>query len=200
LVYIDDLLSEALRALEGRPTRNGEFCEVPTVHNVTVGQIADLVSSFREGRENLSLPDLSDPFALKLYSTYLSYLPEEEFGYPLKMQCDPRGSFTEFLRTPDRGQISINVSKPGVTRGNHWHHTKTEKFLVVSGRGVIRFRKLGTARILEYPVCGERLEVIDIPPGYTHNFSNIGDTELVTVMWVNESYDPSRPDTWFEEV
>ncbi|WP_243303392.1 NAD-dependent epimerase/dehydratase family protein [Geothrix oryzisoli] len=200
LVYIDDLLSEALRALEGRPTRSGEFCEVPISHKVTIGQIADLVSSFRESRENLSFPDLSDPFTLKLYSTYLSYLPEGDFGYPLKMHCDPRGSFTEFQRTPDRGQISINISKPGITRGNHWHHTKTEKFLVVSGQGVIRFRRLGTLKVIEYPVCGDRLEVIDIPPGYTHNISNIGDTELVTVMWANEPYDPSRPDTWFEEV
>jgi UDP-2-acetamido-2,6-beta-L-arabino-hexul-4-ose reductase len=131
---------------------------------------------------------------------YLSYLPEDQFGYQLKMNVDARGSFTEFIKTPERGQVSINISKPGITKGNHWHHTKNEKFLVVSGRGVIRFRKIGTDDILEYFVSGEQLEVVDIPTGYIHNIENLGGVEMVTVMWANEAYDPNRPDTYFVEV
>ncbi len=208
LCYIDDLVGEFLRCLGGKPTIHenrengylGRYCTVPEVYRRTVGQIASLLEGFRESRKTLSLPDLSDPFERKLYSTYLSYLPEDSFSYPLATHSDHRGSFTEFLRTPDRGQVSVNVSKPGITKGNHWHHTKNEKFLVVSGQGLIRFRRVDGNEILEYPVSGDRLEVVDIPPGYTHTITNTGETDLVTVMWVNECYDPNKPDTYVLEV
>jgi UDP-2-acetamido-2,6-beta-L-arabino-hexul-4-ose reductase len=143
---------------------------------------------------------MSDPLTKKLYATYLSYLPEKGFSYPLKMNIDDRGSFTEILRTADRGQFSVNVAKPGITKGNHWHHTKNEKFLVVSGKGVIRFRKVGSSEVTEYFVSGDKLEVVDIPTGYTHNIENIGDTDLVTFMWCNECFDPDHPDTVFLKV
>jgi len=146
------------------------------------------------------MPDMSDPFTMKLYSTYLSYLPQGGFSYPLDMIGDERGSFTEFIKTIDRGQVSVNILKPGITKGNHWHHTKNEKFLVVYGHGVIKFRKVGNSEVIEYPVCGDKLEVVDIPTGYTHNISNTGTTDLVTVMWCNEMYDPKMPDTFFESV
>ena len=145
---------------------------------------------------------MEDPFTKKLYSTYLSYLPKHGFGYPLKMNVDDRGSFTEIIRTSDRGQFSVNISKPGITKGNHWHHTKNEKFLVVSGRGVIRFRDMNdpNGEVVEYFVSGEKMEVIDIPTGYTHNIENLGEGEMVTFMWCNECFDPERPDTYFEKV
>ena len=143
---------------------------------------------------------MTDAFTKKLYSTYLSYLPVDQFSYPLKMNMDNRGSFTEFLKTPDRGQVSVNISKPGITKGNHWHHTKCEKFLVVSGSGVIRFRKVDRDEVLEYFVSGEKLEVVDIPVGYTHNIENLGSNVMVTIMWANESFDSERPDTYFEAV
>jgi UDP-2-acetamido-2,6-beta-L-arabino-hexul-4-ose reductase len=200
LVYIDDVLEELLRALDGRPTIESHYCHVPIQHQVNLGDLADLLSSFRNSRLDLSLPELSNPFAKKLYSTYLSYLPEDGFSYPLNMHVDDRGSFTEFIRTPERGQVSVNISKPGITKGNHWHHTKNEKFLVVSGRGVIRFRKLGSDMVISYEVSGEKLEVVDIPPGYTHDITNTGNSDLVTVMWVNEPYDRDRPDTFYEKV
>jgi len=203
LCYIDDLLEEFLRCMGGKPTPYGKdsrYCTVPEVYRRTVGQIASILEGFRESRKTLSLPDFSDPFERKLYSTYLSYLPEEGFSYPLVTHSDHRGSFTEFLRTPDRGQVSVNVSKPGITKGNHWHHTKNEKFLVVSGQALIRFRRVDGEEILEYPVSGDRLEVVDIPPGYTHTITNTGNTDLVTVMWVNECYDPNKPDTYVLEV
>lgn len=200
LVYIDDVVAEFLRALEGQPTRDGDFCIVPVSHRAALGQIAALLRSFRASRDNRETPDMGDPLSKKLYSTYLSYLPEEAFAYPLKMNVDARGSFTEFLRSPDRGQVSINVSHPGITKGNHWHHTKNEKFLVVSGRGVIRFRKPDSTEIIEYPVSGDKLEVVDIPVGYTHSIVNTGDTDMVTVMWANEPFDPEHPDTYFLEV
>lgn len=200
LVYIDDVAAEFLRALEGKPTRDGAFCRVPVSHRATLGQIAALLRSFRASRVNRETPNVGDPLSKKLYSTYLSYLPEEAFAYPLKMNVDARGSFTEFLRSPDRGQVSVNVSHPGITKGNHWHHTKNEKFLVVSGRGVIRFRKPDGTEILEYPVSGDKLEVVDIPVGYTHSIVNTGDTDMVTVMWANEPFDPERPDTYYLEV
>jgi len=200
LVYIDDLLEELIRALDGRPTIEGDYCRVPIHHQVNLGDLADLISSFRNSRLDLSLPELSNPLAKKLYSTYLSYLPEDEFSYPLSMHVDGRGSFTEFIRTPERGQVSVNISKPGITKGNHWHHTKNEKFLVVSGSGVIRFRMVGSDVVIPYEVSGEKLKVVDIPPGYTHDITNTGTTDLVTVMWVNEPYDPDRPDTYYEKV
>jgi UDP-2-acetamido-2,6-beta-L-arabino-hexul-4-ose reductase len=197
LVYIDDVVKELIAALEGNPNKSGEFCKVPVEHKITLGEIVDLVYSFKESRKNLLVADLSDPFTKKLYSTYLSYLPEDQFSYPLKMNVDERGSFTEFLKSNDRGQVSVNISKPGITKGQHWHHTKNEKFLVVSGRGVIRFRKIDEEKVYEYYVSGDKLEVVDIPVGYTHNIENLGDTDMVTVMWVNEVFDPEHPDTYF---
>jgi UDP-2-acetamido-2,6-beta-L-arabino-hexul-4-ose reductase len=143
---------------------------------------------------------MSDAFTKKLYSTYLSYLPDDQFSYDLKMNVDQRGSFTEFLKTPDRGQVSVNISKPGITKGNHWHHTKNEKFLVVSGNGVIRFRKIDSDEVLEYFVNGDKMEVVDIPTGYTHNIENLGDSDMVTIMWANEAFDPEKPDTYYLEV
>ena len=200
LVYIDDVLEEFIRAMDGHPTRTDLFGEVPVVHQVKLGQIVEWLHSFKQSRLNLQISNQADGLVKKLYATYLSYLPEDKFSYPLKMNVDARGSFTEFIRTPDRGQVSVNISKPGITKGNHWHHTKNEKFLVVSGRGVIRFRQLGTAEILEYVVSGEKLEVVDIPPGYTHNIENLGATDMVTIMWVNEPFDPAKPDTYLLKV
>jgi UDP-2-acetamido-2,6-beta-L-arabino-hexul-4-ose reductase len=201
LCYIDDILEEFIRALEGRPTvQNDNFCVVPVTHNIKLGELADLIKSFKESRLNLSIPNMGNTLTKKLYSTYLSFLPEEQFSYDLKMNCDQRGSFTEILRTPERGQVSVNVSKPGITKGNHWHHTKNEKFLVVSGEGLIRFRKIDSDKIIEYRVSGEKLQVVDIPTGYTHSIVNVGESDLVTVMWANECFDPEKPDTYFVEV
>lgn len=200
LIYIDDLVNELLNALHGKGTMSGRFAKVEPVYKVKLGYIAELLHSFKESRSNLSVPQLDDPFVKKLYSNYLSYLPQNGFIYDLKMNIDNRGSFTEFLKTKDRGQVSINISKPGINKGNHWHHTKTEKFLVVSGNGVIRFRKVGTSEVIEYFVSGEKLQVLDIPPGYTHNIENLGNQDMVTVMWVNEIFDKDKPDTIFEEV
>lgn len=202
LVYIDDVVDELIAALSGHENREGDYCAVSTVHTVTLGEIVDLLHSFRESRNNLSVPCLADTFTRKLYSTYLSYLPEEEFSYPLKMNVDERGSFTEIIRTSDRGQFSVNISRPHITKGNHWHHTKNEKFVVASGKGVIRFRTMNEtdAEVIEYFVSGEKMEVIDIPTGYTHNIENLGDTDMVTFMWCNECFDPHKPDTYFEKV
>jgi len=200
LVYIDDVVKELINALEGRENRVDEFCKVPVVHTITLGEIVDLIYSFLKSREERSVPDMSDAFTKKLYSTYISFLPKDRFSYELKMNADQRGSFTEFIKTPDRGQVSVNISKPGVTKGNHWHHTKSEKFLVVSGRGVIRFRHIDSDEMLEYFVSGEKMEVVDIPTGYTHNIENLGDSDMVTVMWANEPFDPEKPDTYFLEV
>lgn len=201
LCYIDDLVSEMLRALAGDPTRAGEFCEVPVTHKISLGELADTLISFKESREKRSVADMSDPLTKKLYATYLSYLPPEDgFSYPLTMNVDARGSFTEVFRTEERGQVSVNISKPGIVKGNHWHHTKNEKFLVVSGKGVIRFRKVGESKVYEYFVSGDKLEVVDIPTGYTHNIENLGDGDMVTLMWANECFDPARPDTYYLEV
>jgi UDP-2-acetamido-2,6-beta-L-arabino-hexul-4-ose reductase len=200
LVYIDDVVKELISALESHPHKADDFCKVPVEYRITLGEIVDLIYSFKESRKDLQVPDLSDAFTKKLYSTYLSYLPEDQFSYPLKMNMDERGSFTEFLKSPDRGQISINISKPGITKGQHWHHTKNEKFLVVSGKGVIRFRKIDDENVLEYFVSGDKLEVVDIPVGYTHNIENLGETDMVTIMWANEVFDPEKPDTYYLEV
>ncbi|WP_320018350.1 capsular polysaccharide biosynthesis protein CapF [Labilibaculum manganireducens] len=200
LVYIDDLVKELILALQGRENREGDFCVVPIVHHKTLGDIVDLLYSFKESRKDLSVANLNDPFAKKLYSTYLSYLPCDKFSYSLKMNVDPRGSFTEMLKSKDRGQVSVNISKPGIVKGNHWHHTKNEKFLVVSGKGVIRFRKIDEEKVYEYFVSGDKLEVVDIPVGYTHNIENLGTSDMVTVMWVNEPFDPEFPDTFYLEV
>ena len=201
LVYIDDVVNELINALCGSETKDGDYCKVPVEHSTTLGEIVDLIYSFKQSREDKSVPDMTEgSFSKKLYSTYLSYLPTDKFSYPLKMNIDDRGSFTEILRTADRGQVSVNISKPGITKGQHWHHTKNEKFLVVSGKGVIRFRKIDEEKVYEYFVSGDKLEVVDIPTGYTHNIENLGDTDMVTVMWCNECFNPDKPDTYFEEV
>ena len=201
LVYIDDVVNELINALCGSETKDGDYCKVPVEHNTTLGEIVDLIYSFKQSREDKSVPDMTEgSFSKKLYSTYLSYLPTDKFSYPLKMNIDNRGSFTEILRTADRGQVSVNISKPVITKGQHWHHTKNEKFLVVSGKGVIRFRKIDEEKVYEYFVSGDKLEVVDIPTGYTHNIENLGDTDMVTVMWCNECFNPDKPDTFFEEV
>ncbi len=200
LSYIDNVLDEFIRALKGSPTKEGQFCTVPIIHKIKLGKLAELIRSFKESRTNLNIPNMKDPLTKKLYSTYLSYLPKDKFSYPLKMNIDDRGSFTEIIRTAERGQVSVNVSKPGITKGNHWHHTKNEKFLVVSGKGVIRFRKIGSDEILEYFVNGDKMEVVDIPIGYTHSIENLGDTDMVTIMWANECFDPENPDTYYLEV
>jgi len=201
LVYIDDLLEELMNALGGKAsTESNGYCYVPVSYKITLGEIADLIYSFKESRNNLEIPDMENGFTKKLYSTYLSYLPKDKFNYPLKMNTDNRGSFTEIIRTKERGQFSVNVTKPGTTKGNHWHHTKNEKFLVVSGKGTIRFRKIDSDEIIEYQVDGEKMEAVDIPPGYTHNITNTGERDLITFMWVNEPYTPEKPDTYFLEV
>lgn len=200
LVYIDDVIAELINALSGKQNMLNAFCRVEPVHTIKLGKIADLLYSFRDSRLNLSIPDMSDDFAKKLYSTYLSYLPLDRFSYDLKMNVDNRGSFTEFIRSINQGQVSINISKPGVTKGNHWHHTKNEKFVVVSGKGVVRLRNVNGDKVIEYYLSGDKLQVVDIPPGYTHNIENVGDTDLVTVMWANEPFDPQKPDTIYMEV
>lgn len=203
LVYIDDLVEELLNAIIGKENRdeNG-YCFVKEVHEVTLGKIADLLYEFKESRKNLYIPDMTEgSFEKKLYSTYLSYLAPDNFAYKLKMNVDNRGSFTEIVKSLDRGQVSINISKPGITKGQHWHNTKTEKFIVVAGTGIIQLRKIGSDEIVEYKVSGEEITVVDMIPGYTHNIINLSETEnLVTIMWCNECFDSNRPDTFFEEV
>lgn len=200
LVYIDDVVNEFINALEGSANYVGKHCQVPVIHTVQLGRIAQLIYSFRRSRDELFVPDMKDEFTKKLYSTYLSYLPKDEFSYSLKMNVDERGSFTEFIKTQERGQVSVNKCKPKIEKGNHWHHTKNEKFLVVSGKGLIRFRKIDSDEIIDYHVSGDKLEVVDIPPGYTHSIINEGDVDLVTVMWANEAFDSERPDTYFLKV
>ncbi|MEN6619958.1 MAG: capsular polysaccharide biosynthesis protein CapF [Smithella sp.] len=200
LVYIDDVVNEFIRALDGWENKKDNLCHVDTVYTIKLGEIVDLLNLFKKSRDDRSIPDMSDVFTKKLYSTYLSYLPEDKFSYPLKMNIDNRGSFTEFIKTADRGQVSINISKPGITKGNHWHNTKNEKFLVVSGQGLIKFRKVDSREIIEYYVSGDKLEVVDIPTGYTHTIINTGHTDMVTVMWANEAFDPGKPDTYYMEV
>jgi len=200
LVYIDDVVNEFINALNGKENKTGDYCSVPVVHEVKLGVIAELLHSFKQIRSDLSIPKQSDAFARKLYAAYLSYLPKDGFSYPLKMNIDNRGSFTEFLKTEEYGQVSVNISKPHITKGNHWHNSKNEKFLVVSGTGVIRFRRLDSDETLEYFVSGDKLEVVDIPTGYTHNIENLGEGDMVTIMWANEKFDPDNPDTYFLEV
>lgn len=202
LCYIDDVIEEFLNALEGHPTvcKEGIYSVHP-IHNIKLGELADIIKSFKESRGTLNVPNMKvDSLEKKLYSTYLSYLPKNKFSYPLKMNIDQRGSFTEFLKTDDYGQVSVNISKPGITKGQHWHHSKNEKFLVVSGKGLIQFRDIYSDEVIEYYVSGDKLEVIDIPTGYTHNIINVGETNMVTIMWANEKFDPKHPDTYFEEV
>lgn len=200
LVYIDDVIEELIRAIGGQETITDTYCSVPVAYNIALGRIAELIYSYKESRETLMLPDMSDGFTRKLYSTYLSYLPKDGFSYLLKKNSDHRGSFTEFLKTDDKGQVSVNISKPGITKGNHWHHTKNEKFLVVSGNGVIRFRNIDSQEVLEYFVSGEVLEVVDIPTGYTHNIENLGESDMVTIMWASEIFNPDSPDTYYLEI
>ena len=214
LLYIDDLVEEMLDALEGKPHRcnydgltpvyshDGRYCVVPTTHKATLGEIVDLLDAFKNQPKTLMMPSIPEnSFAKKLYSTYLSYLPKEAAIFPLKMNVDDRGSFTELLKTADHGQFSVNISKPGITKGQHWHNSKWEFFIVVSGHGLIQQRRIGSDEVIEYEVTGEKIQAIHMLPGYTHNIINLSDSEnLVTVMWANESFDPQHPDTFFEKV
>jgi UDP-2-acetamido-2,6-beta-L-arabino-hexul-4-ose reductase len=199
-VYIDDVVTSFVNKLHCSSENSFEFCQVSPQEEIKLGGIIDLINSFKETRDNLNLPDMSNLFTKNLYSTYLSYLPTNKFCYPLKMNIDNRGSFTEFLKTNEGGQVSINILKPNVIKGNHWHHTKNEKFLVVHGTGVIRFRKINSIEIIEYFVSGDKHEVVDIPVGYTHNIENNGKTDMVCIMWVNEIFDKERPDTYILSV
>lgn len=214
LLYIDDLISEMCDALEGKEHRaefdgvntvlseSGKYCAAPITHRVTLGKIADLLETFGAQSKTLVVPEMPEnSFAKKLYSTYLSYLPKEKIAFPLKMNADARGSFTELLKTEKCGQISVNISKPGITKGEHWHNSKWEFFIVVSGRALIEERKIGTDEVLRFEVSGEKIEAVHMLPGYTHNIINLSDTEdLVTVMWANEAFNPARPDTYYEKV
>lgn len=202
LVYIDDVVDELINAIRDTENRDGNYCKVPIEHKITLGEIADLIYSFKESRTDLSVPDMTEgSFSKKLYSTYLSYLEPDNFSYKLKMNTDARGSFTEILRTATAGQVSVNISKPGITKGQHWHNTKNEKFVVVKGHGLIQLRKIGSDEIVNYEVSGDEITVVDMIPGYTHNIINLSDTEdLVTFMWCNECFDANKPDTFFEEV
>lgn len=214
LLYIDDLVEEMLDALEGREhhcefngldtvsKEDGRYCYVPVTYKATLGEIVSLLESFKSQPNTLLMPSIPDgSFAKKLYSTYLSYLPEEKVSFDLKMNCDERGSFTELLKTSNHGQFSVNISKPGITKGQHWHNSKWEFFIVVSGHALIQERKIGTDEVIEFEVSGEKIQAVHMLPGYTHNIINLSDTQdLVTVMWANESFDPQHPDTFFEKV
>jgi len=214
LLYIDDLIREMLDALEGKEhrcefdgvdtvlTENGRYCAAPVTHKVTLGKIVECLDSFKAQPATLVMPAIPEnSFEKKLYSTYLSYLPKEKASFPLKMNVDARGSFTELLKTADCGQFSVNISLPGITKGQHWHHTKWEFFIVVAGHGLIQQRKLGTDEVLNFEVSGDKIEAVHMLPGYTHNIINLSETEnLVTLMWANEAFDPGRPDTFFEVV
>ena len=214
LLYIDDLVEEMLLALQGREHRcefdgvrtvlqeKGRYCAAPVTHFATLGQIVELLDAFKAQPQTLMMPRIPEgSFAKKLYSTYLSYLPRQKAAFDLKMNVDSRGSFTELLKTADCGQFSVNISKPGITKGQHWHHTKWEFFIVVSGHGLIQQRKLGTQEVLNFEVSGEKIQAVHMLPGYTHNIINLSETEdLVTLMWANECFDPQKPDTFFEVV
>ena len=203
LVYIDDLIDEILDAMEGHPHRSeGAYCRVPVSHRVTLGEIVRLLHSFHDQPRTLLLPEIPEgSFEKKLYSTYLSYLPPDKIAFPLKMNVDERGSFTELLKTASCGQVSVNVSKPGITKGQHWHNSKWEFFMVVAGHGLIQERRIGSDEKIEFEVSGDQIQAVHMLPGYTHNIINLSETEsLVTVMWANELFDPGRPDTYFEEV
>lgn len=214
LLYIDDLVDEMVAALKGEEHHcefdgidtvlksDGRYCAAPITHKVTLGEIVDLLESFHKQPDTLVIPEIPlNSFAKKLYSTYLSYLPKDKVSFPLKMNIDARGSFTELLRSEKCGQVSINISKPGITKGEHWHNTKWEFFIVVSGKALIQQRNIGSDEVIEFEVSGDKIEAVHMLPGYTHNIINLSDTQdLVTVMWANESFDPNHPDTFFEKV
>lgn len=214
LLYIDDLINEMLDALDGSEhrcefdgintvlTENGRYCAAPVTHKVTLGEIVELLEKFKAQSQTLVMPEIPyNSFAKKLYSTYLSYLPKEKASFALKMNCDNRGSFTELLKPEKCGQFSVNISKPGITKGQHWHNTKWEFFIVVSGRGLIQQRKIGSDEVLNFEVSGDKIEAVHMLPGYTHNIINLSKTEnLVTLMWANEQFDPNHPDTFAEKV
>ncbi len=214
LLFVEDLIEEMYDALEGNPhrceydglnpieTEDGKYCYVPVTHKVTLGYIVECLNSFKEQPQTLVMPSIApNSFEKKLYSMYLSYLPKEKVAFDLKMNVDDRGSFTELLKTIDHGQFSVNISKPGITKGQHWHNTKWEFFIVVSGHGLIQERKIGTDEVIEFEVSGEKIQAVHMLPGYTHNIINLSDTEnLVTLMWANEIFDPAHPDTFFEPV
>ena len=214
LLYIDDLVAEMMNALQGKehrcdfdglgvfPMEQGKYCYCPVTHFVKLGEIVDMLYRFAEQPKTLMIPEIPEgSFAKKLYSTYLSYLPKEKVAYPVKMNVDDRGSFTELVHLANCGQVSINISKPGITKGQHWHHSKWELFIVVKGHGVIQERKEGTDEVIEFEVSGDKIEVVHMLPGYTHNIINLSDTEdLVTVMYCNEVFNPNRPDTFFDPV
>ena len=214
LLYIDDLVEEMIAALEGKEhhcefegadtvlTESGCYCAAPVTHRITLGGIVELLDAFKAQPRTLTMPEIpKGSFAKKLYSTYLSYLPREKAAFPLKMNVDARGSFTELMRTENCGQFSVNISGPGITKGQHWHHTKWEFFIVVAGRGLIQQRKIGSGEVLNFEVSGDKIEAVHMLPGYTHNIINLSETEnLVTVMWANECFDPGKPDTFFEVV
>jgi UDP-2-acetamido-2,6-beta-L-arabino-hexul-4-ose reductase len=214
LVYIDDLVAEMIAALKGEahrcafegldtlPKEDGQYCYVPVTHHATLGRIVELLNQFNAQPQSLIIPEIPDnSFEKKLYSTYLSYLPKEKASFPLKMNTDPRGSFTELLKTVNCGQFSVNISRPGITKGQHWHHSKWEFFIVVSGKALIQERKIGTEEVLNFEVSGEKIEAVHMLPGHTHNIINLSQTEdLITLMWANELFDPQKPDTFFEPV
>lgn len=214
LLYIDDLVAEMMASLQGKehrcefegleviPTLDGRYCYCPVTHRVTLGEIVELLHQFEEMPRTLMIPEIpADSFAKRLYSTFLSYLPKEKAIFDLKMNKDERGSFTELVHTLNCGQVSINISKPGITKGQHWHHTKWEQFIVVAGHGLIQMRKEGSDEVLEYEVSGDKIQSVIMLPGYTHNIINLSDTDdLVTVMYCNEIFDPNRPDTFFDKV
>ena len=202
LCYIDDVVDEIIDAIMGKENKDGDFCKVKIEHKITLGEIVALLRGFKNQPETLEMPEIPDgSFAKKLYSTYLSYLPKEKASFPLKMNIDARGSFTELIRSKKCGQVSVNISKPGITKGQHWHNTKWEFFIVVSGKGLIQQRKIGSNEVLNFEVSGEKIEAVHMLPGYTHNIINLSDSEdLVTVMWANECFNPNKPDTFGEVV
>jgi UDP-2-acetamido-2,6-beta-L-arabino-hexul-4-ose reductase len=201
LVYVDDVASSFVRALDGGMQADSDgFCRVPVTYKRTLAQLASSLDSFAQSRKTLVMPALSDAFERRLYCTWLSYLPTDGFAYPLELKRDDRGSLAEFIKSQAFGQVFVSKTKPGITRGNHWHHTKVEKFLVLSGKAIIRFRKIDSQETLEYPVDGDAPRVVDIPVGYTHSITNVGETELITIFWADEIFDPQSPDTYFLEV
>lgn len=200
LCYIDDVVDEFISALEGKETRDGMFCKVPKTYKIKLGELAEKLYSFRRSRDTLEMPSLENEFDRALYGTYLSYLPEKQFSYKLEKKEDNRGWLAEFIKSQSMGQIFISRTKPGITRGNHWHHTKAEKFLVIQGEAVIRFRKIDSDDIIEYRVSGDVPEVVDIPTGYTHSIENVGKEDVITIFWASEIFDPQKPDTYYLEV